>query len=165
MITMFLCVGQKTIFMLFSPSLLHPSPSPPPTRSTPPGRWTNLFVKRVSVLRTLTHPFLPPQLPSQGPAPAPASQPTEIEMLRAGTTAPLIKFPRLIPAGPLIALSHPALRGGGGGGSGRGNNKQTLNTHTGLQKCKKTKEEAECENEKTETAQNKTWTDKYLCGA
>lgn len=36
------------------------------------------------------------------------SQPSEIEMLRAGTTAPLIKFPRLIPVDPLIALSNQA---------------------------------------------------------
>lgn len=108
-------------------SILLPSPSSPLTRSTPSGCWTNLFVK--TCLASATPPP-PPHLPNTTPqthtppsAPlSPAaghhrssssttSQPREIEMLRAGTTAPLIKFPRLIPADPLIALSHQALQG------------------------------------------------------
>lgn len=74
-------------------------------------------------------PFIPPS-PAAGhhrSSSSTASQPREIEMLRAGTTAPLIKFPRLIPADPLIALSHQALQGDGG--RDRENNKQTIIQH------------------------------------
>ncbi len=136
-----MCLGQNTVFIFFSPSLLLP-PSPPPTRNTPSGCSTNLFVK--TCLASAPYPPLPPCLPPSLPSPAAghhrsssstASQHREIEMLRAGTTAPLIKFPRLIPADPLIALSHQALQGDRGQRPG-GNNKQTLDTDNGHGKFK-----------------------------
>ena len=79
-------------------------------------------------------PDLPPSPPSPpqllaitGPAPAPCTrQLSKIEMLRAGTTAPLIKFPRLIPVDPLIALFNQAPQGDGvGGGAETGGEWQT----------------------------------------
>lgn len=84
---------------------------------------------------------LPSPLPSspsspQAPGPHRSSsgprQPGEIEMLRARTTAPLIKFPRLIPADPLVALSNrgPARREGGRNRGGRTNKHSTLTMAT-----------------------------------
>lgn len=130
------------------------TPSPPPTRNTPSGCSTNLFVKTCLA----SAPYIPPCLP---PSPAAghhrsssgtASQHREIEMLRAGTTAPLIKFPRLIPADPLIALSHQALQGDRGQRPGGTTNKHSTLTMGTENSKPKQKKEAECGNEKPEMA-------------
>lgn len=71
-------------------------------------------------------------------------------MLRAGMTAPLIKFPRLIPVDPLIALSRQALQGDRGQRPGGTTNKHSTITMN-EQNIQKEKKEAECENEKTDT--------------
>lgn len=74
-------------------------------------------------------------------------------MLRVGTTAPLIKFPRLIPADPLIALSHQAPQGDRGQGPGW-NNKQTFFANSGHGKnSKMKKKKAKRESEKLEMKQ------------
>ena len=69
-------------------------------------------------------------------------------MLRAGTTAPLIKFPRLIPADPLIALAHQALQGDMGQRPGGG--QQTNVQHQQWIWKNEKKKYTECENGKTE---------------
>lgn len=72
-------------------------------------------------------------------------------MLRAGTTAPLIKFPRLIPADPLTALSHQARQGDRGHrpiGVGGQQTNTSKNEHRIIQN---EKQKAECEHVRPET--------------
>lgn len=146
---------QGAGLICLSKRVLPPSPTPtrPPSlkRPLPIHTHTHAPSVRLSPAAAAAAAVL---LATAGPAPAPAASAGEIEMLRVGTTAPLIKFPRLIPADPQIALSHQAPQGDRGQGPGGTTNKHSLLT-VGMEKIQKwkKKKKAKRESEKLEMKQ------------